>query len=769
MKPEENKPSILTVASLNSECTVLTVEALSSLHASRAIEIIRDNKSLIAELESNFFERALEAPPFNLGLPSPDEIPVGANVGLHIFPQKGSDILYLRVIEKDENKPTFGVVYLFIDIVANSEITVKSITIFASFSNPFKPLANIGLPVSTTFTGRKRFQFKEADTIVFRESLPSFPEISISIDYTDAEGLKNISRKHRAIPQTSAYGLPFDFAALGWLPQYEDNLYVQLQAGHAGKEGGQVFAQDINVLKYDEMLGLVKVKPGSEENADYYLYARRIKSMCNGVVVYAYDENIDNPWANGRRIERVDEKNGTIFIQEIACATYGNRALYAAIDFKYNIVISFAQITAAAKISLFQEYPTSVFALSNLRIVVMTGPSPFTQSYFITSSQAGAAKASLVLWSVNTLGVPSVADQVSLVGAVDTKLTKLSSSRVLITIKVKNGDKYDLWLLIVRLNAGKFQTIPSYSGLACADVGEAFDAISVTDTSYFVTAVQRKSGRLRMNVWLLQDGFLGPNNELLNNVVKTGEREGVLPLVKEVSCVLTAEASVIGTAVRQQNDKLQFISWQVDKDGNIFERASLNGGPSSAKFINSGPFKRKSMIVTSVDENFKLRLTMFEQGLPEKENDPPNLEYITLRIANERNSPTPAKTEYPEEIDGVYGVAHFPFAQDVFVTVVQIQGFARVLTWQLPGNNAMRILNTSTNEIVSYLHLKRNSIEVPVGKPVDLGDPICAAGNSGSASGPTLHVQVDHVDDKALLVKTNNEYSALVSPRAHPS
>ena len=596
----------------------------------------------------------------------------------------------------------------------NVSIRLNRITVVAQFA-PGAP----GVPPALVFqfdrdvtiaagAGSGHLYLDPDETIGLPAILPAVVRIQLAFDnFTDPVVVQGPVVVHRSpTPQGS-----YSFFAIA--EDMRPDEYFTPKTRHSG--GSQLFGYDFGVAgpkaSSTEFSNTLPDTDGSR-NEHNRAYGKRIHALADGIVVSFSNDVEENP-------------------------VPGRRAL-----------IRYAEAEAGAISAL------SLVTLSSQRVV--------------TAVRTAAGTLKLIAWAVSEDGknITRLGDNEGApITAVDA--IPLSSTRLATAVRTASGNlRMNLWSLS---SDGKTITETAADEAGPTDL---FGIAKLSGERRFVCAVRTAAGTLKLIAWEYpSDG---------NTLTRRGSAEA--GNVKRIS-IAGVSATRVCTAVRTEQDTLKLISWDVDSSGNIARRGDLEAGTisdvavalvslktervvTSVRLLGSGNHK---MIAWNIDTDGKFERRGEETTGPvqavavarvtDDDNDfstsvitgDDRLEVSTWKYDDDKQD----MTLYSQSLAGPTSMMDLARVRSdgphFQITAVKTEnGSLKLINWFLVsgGGNCFRLLHG--NEMVLYAHMQRGSLNpalCKVGAIVNVGDFLGKLGNSGSSSGPHLHIHASRVPD----------------------
>jgi WD40 repeat protein len=480
--------------------------------------------------------------------------------------------------------------------------------------------------------------------------------------------------------------------------------YFSNKPRHTG--GGQYFGYDLVVHGWNPGAnGFDAVKPGGDsgKNEDRLGWNIPIYSMGDGTVLRASTGWEDNPAPGKRSIQRMGEHLAG-GITDVKVARLGADRAASAVR------------TAAGNLKVI-VWDTE----NNGREIIRRGSAEgepvqeiaagaLSASRLVTAIRTTTGHLRVIVWSVSSDG-----ETVTRLGEHDAapvkelSLIKISSSRFATAVRTQE----DALRLMVWEVTNQGATV---SLLSHAFAG-AISSISTValGSSRLVTSFRSNQGKLKLIVWDLLDGGA--------TIQRRGEATAG-PITKVVSA--TTSGSHVVTAMRTAIGKLKVIRWEVSQDGQKVTQDLETDAGHIQDLAMAATFDQSVMTaVVTHQGTFKNILWL------------PKPTEATFTRRGEREAGMTDRLDVDETDTGL-----------IFSGVRTAGGNLKIITWWIGhgGGNSLVILHGNCR--VLYAHFKDGTVDPKVaypGAPVAAGQFLGRMGNSGSSSGPHLHIHASRV------------------------
>jgi murein DD-endopeptidase MepM/ murein hydrolase activator NlpD len=611
-----------------------------------------------------------------------------------VEPEEDGKFVIMRVPPGTANGPASSLLGLRVKAVNNGTSSHRLNTIRVRF--PGFPALTTDLVRDETFaSGETKTLYMDPDESI---QLPQPPPPSVVFE---------LRFDGYVMPATITRSLAFYEAPGGFFlfPGNAKDLpadhYWTHKARHTG--GSQFFGYDMGIKGWDPASNqFTSTKPGGspDVNADNRAWNTPVYAMQDGVVITAQTGMEDNPAPGTRSVQRMGD-------------------------------VLAGAITDVKMTKLGASRAASVVRLpsGNLKVIVW--------------DTADLGREILRRGDVEGEAVESIATDA------------LSGSRLVTTVRLPGGNMR----VIVWGISSDGQTVTRLSDRDAAEVEEV-SMVKLTSTR-FATAARTQDGTLRLIVWEVSND--GTSIALLSHAF-AGAASSV--------SVSALSATRLATTLRDAAGNLKCIVWDLlDDAANTLARRGDATGAAVSKVVSvrSSSTELVTAAQTAAGTLEVARWSVSEDGMTlqqEAAGSAGQIEDVSLAVAWDEAVMTAVITssgDYKKILREYPGMTRWGEAEagateqidiDALDTAQLISGVRtdagnlKVITWFCGsgGGNSLRILHGDC--IVLYAHFKAGSVNPAVAFPgakVHAGQYLARLGNSGSSSGPHLHIHSTRV------------------------
>jgi hypothetical protein len=477
------------------------------------------------------------------------------------------------------------------------------------------------------------------------------------------------------------------------------HAYYTQKNRHTG--GGQFFGYDFGMRKWNpEEKAFRGNKPGTSgaQNEHMWIWGQPVYAMADGTVIRALTGLADNPAPRKRAIQRrADETSSAV--EALAVTRLSDSRL-----------ASVARTTGdALEITVWEtsELGAQLSRLGQIRgeEVDLIAADALTSRRLVTAVRTTSGRLKVIVWGISRDG--STISKLSERGASPVRavtLVGLTDRRFATAVRTAEN----LLRLIVWELAEDGQSIKLLSHAFAGTISDL--ALTRLGSARLVTAVRTVQGALETIVWdVLDDG-----RTIDRGGEATGERIDGL-------AIAPLSGDRVATALRLADDRLRVVVWKISRDGETVVR-----GPD----ITAGEVQRVAAcraFGTNVATAMVTKAGTFKLILWKYNEDDDKL------------------VRWGENDAGFTNTIDLDFiGNSVIVTGVRtVEGKLKVISWWIGSGGGNSFLLLHGDELVLYAHMREGSIPDHLARPgvtVKAGQLLGRVGNSGSSSGPHLHI-----------------------------
>lgn len=614
-----------------------------------------------------------------------------------VEPEENGKLVYLPVAALSAGQPATSMIAFRLRI-RNTDTQPRRLNqIQVTF--PGQPGLNFEFERDLTFQPNQSLTTYLAanESIQLSANPPANIRIGLCFDgFTEPKVIQRPLAPHASPTPAGSYRFPGNTSDMGF------NRYFSQKARHTG--GSQHFAYDIGVVGWDAAKNKLRgEKPGTNgtQNEDAWGWGQPIYAMADGTVIRASSGLADNPQPGKRVVERrSDHTAGPVGELAITRLSDSRAASVVRTSQGSQKVIIWETSGLKAETVSRKGEATDEEAIQQVVVDALSG------SMLVTAARTASGQLKLVVWQISSDANTVTRLGERLAGAVQlVTLARLSGTRFATAVRTGEGN---LRLMVWEVrDAG--QTIQMLSQASAGPVS-SLSLVALSSTR-LATAVRTAQGGLKVIVWdLLNDG---------QAIDRRGEITG--EAIQDVALSVLS-GSTLATALHLTDGKLRIVAFNVSDDGNTVARGpedtAGNVQAVSTARIFDGSYVGAAVITAA--GNFKLIIWEYETE-PDK---------LTRIGENEAGAVSRVALDY---LDG-----------GVIATAVRTaSGNLKLVLWWVGSGGGNSLVVLHGDELVLYAHFQKGSIPAAVAQPgtkVLAGQRVGRMGNSGSSSGPHLHI-----------------------------
>jgi hypothetical protein len=610
-----------------------------------------------------------------------------------VQPEEGGKFVYMRVPPATALGPASNLLGLLVTAVNNGAGSERLNTIRVRF--PGFPALTTDLVRDVTFlAGQTKDLYMEPEESI---QLPEPPPPSVVIDLL-FDGYATPKSITRSLAPYEAPGGFFLFP--GNAKDLPADHYWTHKVRHTG--GGQYFAYDMGIQGWDAASNaFTSLKHGGSANvnADNRAWNTPVYAMQDGIVITAEAGMENNPAPGTRSVQRMtDQLAGAITDVKMTKLSASRAASVVRLPSGTLKVIVWD--TADLGRQIFRRGEAEGEAIETIATDALSG------SRLVTAVRLPGGTLRVIVWGISGDGqtVTRLSDR-DASGVEEVSMVRLSSSQFATAVRTDDG--------VLRLIVWEV----SNDGTSIALLSHAFAgtassvSISALSSTRLVTTLRDAGGNLKCIVWdVLDDG---------TTLDRQGDAAGDA-ISKAVSVRYSSTEFV--TAARTAAGTINAIRWSVSEDGlTVNQEATGSGGQIQDVSVAVAWDEAVMTAVVTGSGDYKNILWAY-----------------------------PDMTRWGEAEAGATDQMDID-ALDTGLLMTGVRtdaGNLKVVTWYCGtgGGNCLRILHG--NCIVLYAHFKAGTVNPAIAFPgahVYAGQFLARLGNSGSSSGPHLHVHSTRV------------------------
>jgi murein DD-endopeptidase MepM/ murein hydrolase activator NlpD len=531
------------------------------------------------------------------------------------------------------------------------------------------------------------------ESIQLSANPPNTIRIGIFFDgYSDPKVIERTLAAHHSPTPQNSYRFP------GNAMDMELDQYFTQKARHTG--GSQHFGYDIGVQGWNPVeKKFTGTKPNTDgtQNDHHLIWKKPIYAMADGIVIRARTGWEDNPAPGKRAVTRMGENQA---------GNVGNLAVTRLSGERVASVVQTAQDRLKIIIWDVSNFAKTVTRKGDAEgeAINLLAADALTNSRLVTAVRTTNGNLKVIVWSVSADGKNVMQLSEHEAGAVKAiSLIKLTETRFATAVRTSE-DNLRLIIWEVSTDGSSISRLDHESAGAITDV-----SLARLSSTRLATAVRIASGELKVIIWTISaDGKITRGGD------KTAEA------ITSVASATFSE-SRLATCVRTDTGNLNVTVWKISDDGKIVTQgATMDAGAiqsvSAVKTVGS----TVSTTVVTQAGNFKLIVWNYDA-------DDDKL------------------VRWGENVGGAATLTAIDELSDGYMAtgVRTGSGQLKIITWFLGSGGGNSLLILHGDELVLYAHMRNGSVDpavAEVGATVKSGQFLGRAGNSGSSSGPHLHI-----------------------------
>jgi len=614
-------------------------------------------------------------------------------VTFSIEPEENGKLVYLPVAAPTKNDAALSMVAFRLLIENNDTKQAKLNKIQVSFPGQPNLTKEFNRDISFEPSATDDIYLAPDESIKLPANPPNTIRIGIFFNgYSDPKVIERTLAAHHSPTPQGSYRFP------GNAKDMKLDEYFTNKARHTG--GGQHFGYDIGVQGWNPVQKkFTGNKPDTDGTANEHrlIWDKPIYAMADGIVIRARTGWEDNPAPGKRALTRMGENQAGSVGALAMTRLSGERVASVVQTVQDKLKIIIWDVSNFAKtVTLRGEAEGE--AINLLAVDGLTG------SRLVTAVRTTKGNLKVIVWSVSADGntVTKLSErEAGEVRAIS--LIKLTNTRFATAVRT-NEDNLRLIIWEVSTDGSSISLLDHEFAGAIADV-----SLARLSSNRLATALRIASGELKVIIWnISEDG----------KITRGGDRTG--KAIASLACSALSE-SRLATSVRTASGNLNVTVWKISDDGKIVTQGSAidSGAIASVSAVKTLGSTVSTAVITQ-EGNFKLIVWNYD-------SDDDKL----VRWA-ENAGGAATITAIDELSDGYMAMG-----------VRTESGKLKIITWFLAGGGGNSFLILHGDELVLYAHMRKGTLNqalTQVGAKVKSGQLLGHAGNSGSSSGPHLHI-----------------------------